>query len=120
MKIIENQSIENWTSYENSINGTSVSSSEKKIDNCAQNDRKRTKDGLDDIMRAKVLKYLKDGKSLKCHYRNCNDKEFFTLEEYLSHSLRHKFPLYPDLNMIELHKEYDMVTRGNPWEDPMT
>ena len=76
-----------------------------------------TLDYLDYDQHEKILKHLKAGKIFKCHHKNCEsfEIEFTTLYEYNVHChTRHKrYPLHPELSLIELLK---LEPRGNPWE----
>ena len=63
-----------------------------------------------------VRKHLAKGKSLKCHHKNCNDKEFHSLESYNNHchSRHTKQPMYPELPLIKM---LEHEPKGNPWEN---
>lgn len=113
----ENQS-ELWSTREKSEELSDLPSVKNNND-YAQKNISRTTDGMDDDnLRNKVKEYLVGGNSLKCHIKNCTcfDKEYFAIDDYLNHALKHKLPLYPSLSIIELHKDYGMIPRGNPWE----
>ena len=62
-------------------------------------------DSFDDDLHIKVKEHLsKEGKSLKCHHKNCDNKEFYSLEAYNNHHhTKHpKQPMYPELSLIEM------------------
>ena len=63
----------------------------------------------------KVREHLSKGKSLKCHHKNCNNKEFHSLEAYNNHchSKHPKQPMYPELSLIKM---MNLEPKGNPWE----
>jgi hypothetical protein len=73
-------------------------------------------DGVDDTLQIIVREHLTQGKSLKCHYKNCNDKEFHSLESYNNHchSRHPKQPMYPELSLILQMTGFE--SKGNPWE----
>ena len=72
-------------------------------------------DGIDDNLHIKVREHLAKGKSLKCHHKNCNNKEYSSLPEYNihCHSKHQKQPLYPELSLIKM---MNLEPKGNPWE----
>jgi hypothetical protein len=72
-------------------------------------------DGVDDTLHIRVKEHLVNGKTLKCHHKSCEDKEYKSLEEYKNHCFnRHpKQPLYPELSLIKL---MELEPKGNPWE----
>ena len=47
----------------------------------------------------KVREHINQGKSLKCHHKNCNVKEFHSLDSYNNHyhSKHPKQPMYPEI-----------------------
>jgi hypothetical protein len=74
-------------------------------------------DGVDDSLHIiKVREHLSQGKSLKCHHKYCNDKEFYSLEAYNNHhhSKHPKQPMYPELSLILQMTGFE--SKGNPWE----
>jgi hypothetical protein len=73
-------------------------------------------DSVDDTLHMIVREHLAKGKSLKCHHKNCNDKEFLSIQSYNSHCYsRHpKQPMYPELSLIQMMD--DLESQGNPWE----
>jgi hypothetical protein len=72
-------------------------------------------DGFDDDLHIKVKEHLAKGKSLKCHHKNCNNKEYLSLNDYNTHchSSHQKQPMYPELSLIKMMK---LESKGNPWE----
>ena len=46
------------------------------IKNQAQNNGFGRFDGVDDTLHTKVREHLANGKTLKCHHKNCVDKEY--------------------------------------------
>ncbi len=70
---------------------------------------------LDSDLYFSIEKHIKEGKKLKCHNKNCNDKEYLTLQEYNNHchNSHPKQPLHPALSLIKLLR---LEERGNPWE----
>jgi hypothetical protein len=60
---------------------------------------------------------LNNGKTLKCHHKNCSsfEVEFSTLYDYNMHchNSHPKQSLHPELPLIEL---LNLEPRGNPWE----
>ena len=63
----------------------------------------------------KIEQYLSMGKSLKCHHKNCNNKEYLSLNDYNihCHSSHPKQPMYPELSLIKM---MGIEPKGNPWE----
>jgi hypothetical protein len=90
-------------------------SSNNNIKNQAQNNDFGRYDSIDDTLPIKVREHLMKGKSLKCHHKNCNDKEFHSLESYNNHCLfiHPKQPMYPELSLLEI---MGLEAKGNPWE----
>ena len=62
---------------------------------------------------SKLENILAKGKSLKCHHKNCNNKEFYSLEDYNNHchSKHPKQPMYPELSLIKM---MGLEPKGNP------
>ena len=72
-------------------------------------------DSVDDDLHIKVKEHLAKGKTLKCHHKNCNDKDFHSLESYNQHhhSKHPKQPMYPALSLIKM---LGLEAKENPWE----
>ena len=91
-------------------------SSNNNTENQEQNNIFGRLDGVDDTLHKIVRDHLSQGKGLKCHHKNCNNKEFHLLESYNSHCLsRHpKQPMYQKLSLIKMID--DLEPKDNPWE----
>ena len=90
-------------------------SSNNNIENQAQNNDFGRYDSIDDTLHIKVREHLMKEKSLQCHHKNCNNKEFNSLESYNNHCLtiHPKQPMYPELSLLEI---MGLEAKGNPWE----
>ena len=75
-------------------------------------------DDVDDTLHMIVREHLNQGRTLKCHHKNCNGKEFLSMASYNSHCHnRHpKQPMYPELSLINQMMD-DLEPKGNPWEN---
>ena len=101
---------------DDTLDNTLLVSSNKNNKNHEQNDGFGRFDGIDDDLHIKVKEHLsKEGKSLKCHYKNCNNKEYLSLKDYNihCHSSHPKQPMYPELSLIKM---MGLEPKGNPWE----
>ena len=58
------------------MDDTKEVSSNNSNENQEQNNGFGRFDGVDDTLHIKVREHLVKGKSLKCHHKNCNDKEY--------------------------------------------
>ena len=98
------------------MDNTFLVSSNKNDKNHEQNNGFGQFDGVDDTLQVIVRKHLAKGKSLKCHHKDCNDKEFHSLESYNNHchSRHTKQPMYPELSLILQMPDFE--SKGNPWE----
>ena len=84
----------------------------------------RTREGfslnyLGKIQRNKIEEHLAEGKTLKCHHRNCSSyhEQFTTLYDYNIHCHNSSHvgqPLHPELPLIQI---LNLESRGNPWEE---
>ena len=103
-------------SFDDTLDDTKKVSTNNNNKNQTQNDDFGRYDSIDDTLHMKVREHLSQGKSLKCHHKNCNNKEFHSLEAYNSHCLsRHpKQPMYPELSLIKMID--DLEPKDNPWE----
>ena len=103
-------------SFDDTLDDTKKVSTNNNNENQTQNDDFGRYDSIDDTLHMKVREHLSQGKSLKCHHKNCNNKEFHSLEAYNSHCLsRHpKQPMYPELSLIKMID--DLEPKDNPWE----
>jgi len=84
--------------------------------NQTQNDDFGRYDSIDDTLHIMNIKeHLAKGKGLKCHHKNCNNKEFYSLEAYNNHcySKHPKQPMFPELSLIKM---MGLEPKGNPWE----
>ena len=97
------------------MDDTKEVSSNNSIENQAQNNGFGRYDSIDDTLHIKVREHLTQGKSLKCHHKNCNDREFHSLESYHNHCLtiHQKQPMHPELSLIQM---MGLEPKGNPWE----
>ena len=103
----------NYPYYYYNNNNPNLNNTDKKQE---QNNDFRRFDGFDDDLPIKVKEHLsKEGKSLKCRYKNCSNKEYFSLKEYNihCHSKHPKQPFHPGLSLIEM---LELEAKGNPWE----
>jgi hypothetical protein len=102
-------------SLDDTLDDTKTVSSNNINENQEQNNGFGRFDGVDDTLQIIVREHLSQGKSLKCHHKNCNDKEFHSLEAYNNHchSRHPKQPMYPELSLIEM---MGLEPKGNPWE----
>jgi hypothetical protein len=100
---------------DDTLDDTFLVSSNKNDKNQEQNNGFARFDGVDDTLHIKVKEHLANGKTLNCHHKNCEDKDYHSLEEYNNHCFsRHpKQPLYPELSLIKLMK---LKPNENPWE----
>jgi hypothetical protein len=112
---LENQEQNPNKSFDDTLDDTTKISSIKNDENYEQNNGFGRFDDVDDTLHMIVRQYLSQGKSLKCHHKNCNDKEFHSLDSYNNHCLsRHpKQPMYPQLSLIKM---MNLEPKGNPWE----
>jgi hypothetical protein len=112
---LENREQNHIKSLDDTLDNTKEVSSNKNDENYEQNNGFGRFDGVDDTLHIKVKEHLNQGKSLKCHHKNCNNKEFQSLESYNSHCLnKHpKQPMYPELSLIQM---MNLEPKGNPWE----
>ncbi|HEX6294783.1 MAG TPA: hypothetical protein VFZ46_06470 [Nitrososphaeraceae archaeon] len=91
-------------------------SSNNNNENQEQNNSFGRFDGVDDTLHMiKVKEHFAKGKSLKCHHKKCDNKEFYSLEAYNNHHhTKHpKQPMYPELSLIKM---MGLEPKGNPWE----
>ena len=97
------------------MDDTKEVSSNNNNENQEQNNGFGRFDGVDDTLHIKVREHLAQGKSLKCHQKNCDNKEFYSLEAYNNHHhTKHpKQPMYPELSLIEM---MGFEPKDNPWE----
>ena len=103
-------------SLDDTFDDTFSSSSTHTQNNQEQNNGFGRFDGFDDDLHIKVKEHLsKEGKSLTCHHRYCNNKEYFSLKDYNihCHSSHPKQPMYPELSLIKM---MGLESKGNPWE----
>ena len=100
---------------DDTLEDTKKVSSNKEDRNHEQNNGFGRFDGVDDTLHMNVREHLGQEKSLKCHHKNCNDKEFHSLDSYNNQCFsRHpKQPMYPELSLIKLMK---LEPKENPWE----
>ena len=101
---------------DDTLDDTKKVSSNNNNGNQEQNNGFGRFDDVDDTLHImKVKEHPAKGKSLKCHHKNCNDKEFQSLESYNNycHSKHPKQPMYPDLSLIKIT---GLEPKGNPWE----
>ncbi|HJT82889.1 MAG TPA: bifunctional DNA primase/polymerase [Nitrososphaeraceae archaeon] len=112
---LENQEQNPNKSFDDTLDDTATILSNNNHKNYEQKSAFRRFDDVDDTLHMIAREHFSHGKSLKCHHKNCNDKEFHTLESYNSHCLsRHpKQPMYPQLSLIKM---MDLEPKGNPWE----
>jgi hypothetical protein len=112
---LENQEQNPNKSLDDTLDDTKMVSSNKNDKKYEQNNGFGLFDDVDDTLHRKVKEYLAKGKSLKCHHKNCNDKEFHSIESYNNHchSKHPKQPMYPELSLIQI---MDLEPKGNPWE----
>ena len=101
---LENQEQNHNKSLDDTLDDTKKVSSNKNDENQEQNNGFGRFDDVDDTFHVKVREHLAKGKSLKCHHKNCNDKEFHSLESYNNHchSRHPKQPMYPELSLIQM------------------
>ena len=100
----QNQEQNHNKSLDDTLDDTKKVSSNNNDKNQAQNNDFGRFDGVDDTLHIKVREHLSQGKSLKCHHKNCNNKEFHSLEAYNNHchSRHPKQPMYPELSLIKM------------------
>jgi hypothetical protein len=112
---IKNQEQNSNKTLDDTLDDTKEVSSNNNNENQEQNNDFGRFDDVDDTLHIIVREYLAKGKSLKCHHKNCNDKEFNSLDSYNNHCFsRHpKQPMYPELSLIEM---MGFQPKGNPWE----
>ena len=103
-------------SLDDTLDDTKEVSSNNIDENQEQNNGFGRFDDVDDTLHIKIREHLSLGKSLKCHHKNCNDKEFHSLESYNSHchSRHSKQPMYPELSLIQMMDDFER--KDNPWE----
>ena len=113
---LENQEQNPNKSLDDTLDDTKNVSSNNIDKKQEQNDDFGRFDGVDDTLHIKVREHLSQGKSLKCHHRNCNDKEYHSLDSYNNHchSKHPKQPMYPELSLILQMTGFE--SKGNPWE----
>jgi hypothetical protein len=113
---LENQEQNPNKSFDDTLDDTTTILSNKNDKNYERKNVFRRFDGVDDTFHDKVREHLSQGKNLKCHHKNCNDKEFLSIESYNNHCLsRHsKQPMYPESSLIQMMN--DLEPKGNPWE----
>ena len=112
----ENQTQNQNKSFDDTLDNTKKISSNNIDKKQEQNNDNGRFDDIDDVLHIKVKEHLsKEGKSLKCHHKNCNNKEYFSFKEYNihCHSKHPKQPLYPALSLIKM---MNLEPKGNPWE----
>ena len=58
---------------------------------------------------------MNNGKTLKCHHKNCLQAEFSILYDYNMHchNKHPGQPLHPELSLIKM---LGLEAKGNPWE----
>ena len=61
---------------DDTLDDTKKVSSNNNNENQEQNNGFGRFDGVDDTLHIKVREHLSQGKSLKCHHKNCNNKEY--------------------------------------------
>ena len=113
---LENQTQNHNKSFDDTLDNTKKISSNNINKKQEQNDDFGRFDGFDDDLQIKVKEHLsKEGKSLMCHHKNCNNKEYYSLEAYNNHchNSHPKQPMYPELSLIEM---MGLEPKGNPWE----
>jgi hypothetical protein len=112
---VENQEQNPNKSLDDTLDGTKQVSSNNNNENQEQNNSLGRFDDVDDTFHIKVREHLAKGKNLRCHNKNCDNKEFYSLEAYNNHHhTKHpKQPMYPELSLIEL---MGLEPKGNPWE----
>jgi hypothetical protein len=112
---LENQEQNPIKSLDDTLDDTKNVSSNENDENYEQNNGFGRLDGIDDTLHIIVREHLSQGKTLKCHHKNCDGKIYLSLEEYNSHCLsRHpKQPMYPELSLIKMMA---LEPKGNPWE----
>ena len=74
---------------------------------------------LGKIQRKRIEEHLAQGKTLKCHHKNCFwfNEEFTTLYDYNIHCHTSNHvgqPIHPELPLIQI---LNLEPRGNPWEE---
>jgi hypothetical protein len=113
---LENQEQNHTKSLDDTLDDTKKVSSNKNDENHEQKSGFRRLDDVDNTFHVKVRGHLAKGESLKCHHKNCNNKEFLSIESYNSHchSIHPKQPMYPQLSLI--HMMDDLEPKSNPWE----
>lgn len=112
---LENQAQKPNKTSDDTFDNTVSLSSTYRDKNQAQNNGFGRFDSIDDTLHTKVKEHLLKGKSLKCHHKNCNEKEYSSLQEYNIHCNRMhpKQPFYPELSLIKM---MNLEPKGNPWE----
>jgi hypothetical protein len=102
-------------SLDDTLDDINKVSSNNNNKNQEQNNSFARFDGVDDDLHIKVKEHFAKGKSLKCYDKNCNDKDFHSLESYNQHhhSKHPKQPMYPELSLIKM---LGLEAKGNPWE----
>ena len=112
---LENQEQNPNKSLDDTLDNTKKVSSNNIQENQEQNNGFGRFDDIDDTLHIKIREHLSQGKSLKCHHKNCNDKKFQSLESYNSHchSRHPKQPMYPELSLIQM---MGFESKDNPWE----
>jgi hypothetical protein len=114
---LENQEQNHNKTLDDTLDDTKEVSSNNSNENHEQNTGFGRFDDIDDTLHTmKVKEHLAKGKTLKCHHKSCEDKEYKSLDEYNNHCfIRHpKQPMYPELSLIS--QMTDMESKGNPWE----
>ena len=76
----ENQEQNPNKTLDDTLDDTKTVSSNNSNDNQEENNGFGRFDGVDDTLHIKVREHLSKGKSLKCHHKNCDNKEFHSLE----------------------------------------
>ncbi len=112
---LENQEQNLDKSLDDTLDDIKKVSSIDNNENQEQNNGFGRFDDIDDTLHLKVNEHLANGKTLKCHHKSCEDKEYKSLDQYNNHCFsRHpKQLLYPDLSLIKM---MGLEPRGNPWE----
>jgi hypothetical protein len=102
-------------SLDDTLDNTNKVSSNNNNKNQEQNNSFGRVDGFDDDLHIKVKEHLSRGKTLKCHHKNCNNKEYLSINDYNTHchSSHPKQPMYPELSLIKM---LGLEAKGNPWE----
>jgi hypothetical protein len=71
---------------------------------------------MDNDLEVKIKEHIKNGKPFRCNHIDCNDEVYYFFKDYNAHchSKHPKYPIYPNLSLIEQTQELE--PKGNPWE----